>query len=290
MLVMNRPPIRLALAIALLLATALIAACAQKQSDTSSTSTHGATTAIFPTNAPSITGIVTAIGPGASLRIEEKPGLDAGGAKAQVRVPDGAAILDRSGPERTLADIREGAIVSAWFTGPVAESYPVQATASAIVIEPSAPSGSENTSGATVNYMGYGAVRAGMTIAEAEQAQNIKLPLLGPSMDPCHYVAPEGRPVAFMVIDGKIARVDVNRESSVKTSEGARIGDTEDRIRSLYPQFIEVQPHKYTDGRYLIVRAPADSNFRIIFETDGQKVTGYRAGRMPEVRWVEGCS
>jgi hypothetical protein len=141
--------------------------------------------------------------------------------------------------------------------------------------------------------MGFGPVRAGMTLAEAEQALGAPLVLLGPRMEPCHYVVVEGRPgVAFMVIDGRIARVDVQPKGTVKTAEGAGVGDDEARIQSLYPGRVVVEPHKYVDGHYLIVRpaAPADSGFRLIFETDGKRVTSYRSGRMPEVRWIEGCS
>ena len=97
----------------------------------------------------------------------------------------------------------------------------------------------------------------------------------------------------MMVIDGHIARVDI-QQGAIKTADGAGIGDTEERIRSLYAGHIEVQPHKYIDGHYLIVRpgsaAAPDSNYRIIFETDRRKVLRFRSGGMPEVRWVEGCS
>ena len=34
----------------------------------------------------------------------------------------------------------------------------------------------------------------------------------------------------------------------------------------------------------------ADSGFEVVFETDSQRVTRYRAGRLPEVEYVEGCS
>ena len=55
---------------------------------------------------------------------------------------------------------------------------------------------------------------------------------------------------------------------------------------------VTVQPHKYTNGHYLVVRSAtaADTTHRIIFETDGKVVTRFRSGRMPEVAWVEGCS
>jgi hypothetical protein len=33
----------------------------------------------------------------------------------------------------------------------------------------------------------------------------------------------------------------------------------------------------------------ASAGKAIVFETDGKRVTMFRAGRMPEVEWVEGC-
>ena len=62
----------------------------------------------------------------------------------------------------------------------------------------------------------------------------------------------------------------------------------------LYPDSLEVQPHKYdARGHYLIVvpRAPADSLYRLIFETDSLgRVRRYRAGLRPAVEYVEGCA
>ena len=93
----------------------------------------------MPAGAPSITGIVTAVQPDGRIRIEERPDETAGSAKAVVRLSDGATLLHRSGAPAAIDAIRNGVRVSAWFTGPVMESYPVQATANAIVIEPGSP-------------------------------------------------------------------------------------------------------------------------------------------------------
>ena len=282
----------LKLAAAVFLVVAL-SACARTEltSDSNSKVTNG--TATIPTDAPSIIGVVTAIGPGRTLRIEERPWEESGSAKAAVRIPEGVAIHDRdSGTPRTFEDLGQGSTVSAWFDGPVAESYPVQATASALVIERSAARDSATTTH-RVDPKGFGPVRVGMSTAQAANALGAELKLLGPEMQPCHYVQATGHPgIAFMVIDGRIARVDVRPDSPIRTAEGAAVGDSEERIHSLYPGRVEVQPHKYVDGHYLIVRpqAPADTVYRIIFDTDGKKVTGIKAGRMPEVRWVEGCS
>lgn len=278
-------------ALTVFLAVTTLAACApsaEKRPDSDSDSGAGngsGVTATVPDTPPSITGSVTAIGPGRTLRIEENPGEKGGSAKAQVRVPDGTAILERSGAARTFDAILAGQRVSMWFSGPMAESYPVQATARVIVLEPARANDS------TVTATGFGPVRAGMTLAQAEQALGARLEVQHPE-EPCTFVFPGSNPsVALMVVNGRIARVDI-RQGTVKTAEGAGLGDLEERIHALYPGRVEVQPHKYTEGHYLIVRpaAPADSAYRLIFETDGRRVTKYRAGRMPEVSWVEGCS
>lgn len=140
-----------------------------------------------------------------------------------------------------------------------------------------------------VTEISVGLVEVGMTTEEASRILGVSLTPIG-STDSCHFVKPEGGPegIAFMIIDGHIARIDVD-DPSVATSVGASIGDSEERIRMLYMNQVEVTPHKYTEGNYLTV-VPANGSNRIIFETDGTNVTRYRAGRMPEVSWVEGCS
>lgn len=110
----------------------------------------------------------------------------------------------------------------------------------------------------------------------------------------CDYVRVKNAPAGLllMVEKGKISRVDVTEGTTIATTAGARIGDTEERIRSLYPGQVTVQPHKYTDGHSLVVtpKDPAQKDYRIVFETDGKKVTRYRSGKVPSVEYVEGCS
>lgn len=145
----------------------------------------------------------------------------------------------------------------------------------------------------TVSETRIGPVRAGMTLAQANIALGGTLDVR-PGLAECDYVRPRTTPrhVAFMVEKGRISRIDIRDSSDIATTTGARIGDTEARIKSLYPGRVTSQPHKYTDGRYLIVTPanPADSGFRIVFETDGTKVLRYRSGIRPAVEYVEGCS
>ena len=144
----------------------------------------------------------------------------------------------------------------------------------------------------TVTSAGIGSIRVGMSVAELKKAFGDSL-VIPAKLEECDYIRPKSQPagVSFMINDGKLARVDIRDNTSIKTAQGAGIGDTEDRIKSLYAGQVTVQPHKYTDGHYLVVKqtgAPADE--RIIFETDGKKVTEFRAGKMPAVEYVEGCS
>mgnify|MGYP000302328553 CR=1 FL=1 len=60
---------------------------------------------------------------------------------------------------------------------------------------------------------------------------------------------------------------------------------TEAEVQQRYAGQVEVQPHKYTDGHYLVItpRNPPDSDLRLVFETDGKKVETFRGGRVPQV-------
>lgn len=70
-----------------------------------------------------------------TVLVEEKPGETSGSSKASVRITNETAIVDASGARLGVADLKEGQLVSVWFTGPVAKSYPVQVNASKIMIE-----------------------------------------------------------------------------------------------------------------------------------------------------------
>lgn len=142
---------------------------------------------------------------------------------------------------------------------------------------------------------GLGPVRVGMSVAQASQAAGTQLVSLGEKPNSsCYYVGRPGelQKLGFMVTGNKISRIDIFRESRMTTLKGAKVGDTEAKIKSLYPGQIRVTKHKYTDGNYLtfVPKDYADRNYRVVFETDGQRVIQFRSGKLPEVEWVEGCS
>jgi len=146
----------------------------------------------------------------------------------------------------------------------------------------------------TLTVRGLGPVRVGMTLSEASAAAGTEIVPERGASDSCSYATPKGGPegVSFMVVSGRVARIDVSG-GAVKTLSGAAIGDTEAAVQAMYSGQLQASPHKYVPaGRYLtlVPTGADDANFRLILETDGSKVTRFRAGRAPEVSFVEGCS
>lgn len=157
---------------------------------------------------------------------------------------------------------------------------------------------SQLTTQSKVFVDGFGRAKVGMTVNAANNATGTRLVSLDGTpiqSKGCFYVKPKTAPqgIEFMLTDGRIARVDVVNNKQITTVSGAKIGDTEAKIKSLYPGKIKVTPHKYfTGGHYLTFTSnyPNYKNYRVVFETDGNRVTRYRAGKLPEVEFVEGCS
>ena len=123
-------PAKAALALTAGLALVLLSAC---------TSDGDASPAA---DGPDIRGVITSITAGSgdvtgSVRIEGAIDQDTAYDKAVVRVEGDTRIFRQAGDammEVTFSDLTVGQTVEAWFTGPVAESYPVQVKASQIVI------------------------------------------------------------------------------------------------------------------------------------------------------------
>lgn len=145
--------------------------------------------------------------------------------------------------------------------------------------------------GWVVSLTGAGAFTPGMPLAAARsRIPNLEAPAA--PAEGCDYASIAGtdRKLSFLIVDDKLARFDVST-TDVATDLGIRIGDSEAKVKAAYGANVIVQPHKYTNGRYLIVNNPADTMIALVFETDStSNVTRYRLGTKPVVQWVEGCS
>ena len=91
----------------------------------------------IPTEAPYIRGTVTALDD-QEVRIEEPAGAGSS-AQAVLRLRRSTRVIWRTGEPATLGDLRLGSRVSAWVSGPVAESFPVRADADVLLIETTTP-------------------------------------------------------------------------------------------------------------------------------------------------------
>lgn len=147
---------------------------------------------------------------------------------------------------------------------------------------------------ANVSEEGFGPVRFGMKVGEAERALGVKLEQDNyTDYDSCRYFTPaEGfTGLEFMTSNGVVVRVDVHDNQEIETDRGAKVGDTEERVLELYKGRTKVHPHFYggLPDHYIKV-LDEKGRTRLLFETRNGKIDNYRAGRLPEVEYVEGCS
>jgi hypothetical protein len=147
-----------------------------------------------------------------------------------------------------------------------------------------------------VSLSSYGPIQLGSPLAAGRAALGApRQEGEGSAGAACQYIGipdePSTRALRFMVLNVSSVRIDVD-SLHVATRWGDRVGDAEQAVLARHAGHVSVQPHKYTgpEGHYLIVTAPGDTLHRLVFETDGKRVTSYRAGLRPYVDWVEGCS
>jgi hypothetical protein len=137
---------------------------------------------------------------------------------------------------------------------------------------------------------GVGPARIGMTLAHLSAALHEKLIEEEPGgSENCFYVhAPGHNDPSFMIIDGRLVRVDIGAPG-ISTSSGIQVGDSEAKVRESYGPRVKVTAHTYVDtGNYLTVRS-ADGRYGVRFVTDKGKITEIYAGTYEAIQYVEGC-
>jgi hypothetical protein len=138
---------------------------------------------------------------------------------------------------------------------------------------------------------GIGPVNVGMTVAQlnAILGANFSMPK-GKEDQSCFYLEPKAHPqVAFMMIDGRLARIDVNR-AGVPTESGIQVGETEAKTLKVYGPGLKVDPHAYTapDGHYLTIRSK-EGQLGLRFETYKGRIEMFYAGQADAIQYIEGC-
>jgi hypothetical protein len=189
---------------------------------------------------------------------------------------------------------------------PVPTLVPAPTTATPSTVAPQAPATSPATTVAPerlttesrLRLDGLGPVRIGMSLTEASAAAGVAIrlhPGESGGLD-CAYARAEGLDeMAFMVVGGKIVRIDVGilGTDRVRTLSGIGKGSTETEVMKTYSGQIRVEPHHYVEGAHNLVYVPNDAASRpysMIFEAVDGRVTTFRSGLADEVSWMEGCS
>jgi hypothetical protein len=139
---------------------------------------------------------------------------------------------------------------------------------------------------------GIGPVRAGMTVEEVLRLADWPGLERRQPAGACWYLpyrGGKGQEFDLMIIDGRVARIEIRRASRLTTFSGARIGSSEDELKQLYGPGLDIQPHKYEpDGRTLTLRS-GDGGHGLRFETLKGRVTAIQGGPWEHLNYVEGC-
>ena len=153
---------------------------------------------------------------------------------------------------------------------------------------------------------GWGPLKIGMTRAEITKA-------LGPDANPqaaggadpeqCDQYRPARAPegMLLMVEKGRLTRISLTRDATVKTDQGLALGANAAAVRAAYGARLHSTPHKYGEPpqESLTVWAkaggPADQlvppNSRgIVYEVDTAGKVGMIHAGGPSILYVEGCS
>jgi hypothetical protein len=167
------------------------------------------------------------------------------------------------------------------------------------------------TSDTPLDLYGIGPIEAGMTLAEAERTADVDFTVHNfvDHNRVCFHVTADGMEEDFVIRvvspdgepleepgDGVIATVSVDRlmESPAETLSGVGIGDTEQEVFDTYSaELVASEPHVYVEGGhylFFVPRDPADRDYNVKFDTDGEVVTAISVGDADHTRAVEGCA
>lgn len=209
-------------------------------------------------------------------------------AAAQASRPaDAAPAAPAQGPAMTSSNQADPLSGAAPATGDVPPD------ARGIAVGEPHPSSDARIDAGPARYDGYGALRFGMSAAEARKAWDGTLQGDEVKTDNCAYLHAAGTAAGpyLMFEQGRFVRYDV-RGANTTAPGGGRVGLAGDDIRRLYAGRVEESPHEYVPGgKYLRVADPASKDRALLFEVDEHgRVTTWRAGRVPQVGYVEGCS
>lgn len=93
----------------------------------------------------------------------------------------------------------------------------------------------------------------------------------------------------LMILGGKVARIELNGASTLRTLSGAAIGSSEAQLRELYGAGLDQQPAKYDAAGHTLTWRPTNGDLGLRFETSRGRVTAIQSGPWEQLHFVEGC-
>jgi hypothetical protein len=135
---------------------------------------------------------------------------------------------------------------------------------------------------------GLGPIRAGMTLEQVLGLADFSGIERRKPAGECWYLR-YGPDFALMIVDGKVARLELQSTSKLGTFAGAHIGSTEAELTARYGTRLDVQPHKYDPAGHTMTVKSSGGDYGLRFETSGGKVTAIQAGPWKHLNYVEGC-
>ena len=143
----------------------------------------------------------------------------------------------------------------------------------------------------SVSTVGIDQIMFGMTVHDAQVAAGSRFTPVTP-IGNCYLVTPDDGQagLTFWVVAGTVERVDVDTRT-ITTRSGAGIGDTEDRIREMWPERIHTTLLPDGSGNLLayVPKDVADATYRVMFLSNGVQITRLWAGRLPWAEELGGC-
>ncbi len=143
----------------------------------------------------------------------------------------------------------------------------------------------------SVSTVGLDAVIFGMTANAAQRAAGTRFTPITP-VGECYLATPDEAPegITFWVVGGTVERVDIDT-TEITTRSGAGIGDTEGRIVDMFGDRIQTSPLPDGSGNLLafVPRDQSDRVFRVMFESDGERIVRFWSGRLPWAAELGGC-
>lgn len=140
-----------------------------------------------------------------------------------------------------------------------------------------------NLAEATISTTGFGNLKIGMSLEEAQKALGEPLKKLGTASDAACFLAPASNErLVLRVRGGKVVSVDTSSEQVGVTRSGIRVGETLEKVRSVYGKDNSFKESKSPFDQRPVTTVGAGANQVALAFTNG-KVDLIRLGASSEL-------